>query len=606
MPHGYHQRILHVNLTTGEMNVEQPDERFYRKYLGGSAMGLYYLLKGMPAGVDPLAPENVLTFCLSVITGAPISGQSRMTASARSPLTNCVGDAQCGGFFPAELKFAGYDAIVLRGKAPKPVYLWINDGRAELRDASHLWGRVTGEVDHILKQELGDERIQVLQVGPAGERGVRFAAIMNMSNRANGRTGMGAVMGSKNLKAVAVRGTQKPSLADKTALNRLARWGAERLPASDIAGLAKYGTAETTGQQQVVGGLPSYNFTSGVFEGWEALNGPTMYDTILRGAATGEQDRLGRDTCFACAVRCKRVVEHKEAPYPLNPQYGGPEYESTSTLGCYCGVGDLVAVAKAAELCNMYGMDTISCGATIAWAMECFEAGVLSRQDTGGLELRYGNAEALVQLTEMIGRRQGFGDVLAEGSARAAARLGKGQQFLITTKGQEAPAHMPQVKRTLALIYAANPFGADHQSHEHDPAYAPYPVRMAQLGQREALLTSQAIWLCVGCETCGTRCPNQICVGRLNDALKAMAVEAGAPVGQRDVYQFHVAFLNSIRRFGRVHEVTMLVEYKLRAGNLLADLDLGLKLLLAGKLPALPRLIRGRQQIAQLFDRLRD
>jgi len=482
MPYGYHQKILHVNLTTGEIDIEQPDERFYRKYLGGSAMGLYYLLKGMPAGVDPLSPDNVLTLCLSVITGAPISGQSRMTASARSPLTGCVGDSQCGGFFPAELKFAGFDAIVVRGKAPKPVYLWVHDGRAELRDASHLWGRVTGEVDHILKKELGDERIQVLQVGPAGERGVRFAAIMNMSNRANGRTGMGAVMGSKNLKAVVARGTHKLELADKATLNRLARWGVERLPDSDIAGLAKYGTAETTGQQQVVGGLPSYNFTSGVFEDWQALNGPTMYDTILRGAERGEQDRLGRDTCFACAVRCKRVVEHKAGPYQLNPQYGGPEYESTSTLGCYCGVGDLLAVAKAAELCNMYGLDTISCGATIAWAMECFEAGLLSPEETGGLDLHYGNAEALVRLTEMIALRQGFGDVLADGSARAAARLGKGQQFLITSKGQEAPAHMPQVKRTLAVIYAANPFGADHQSHEHDPAYAPYPARMAQLG----------------------------------------------------------------------------------------------------------------------------
>jgi aldehyde:ferredoxin oxidoreductase len=406
-----------------------------------------------------------------------------MTASAKSPLTGCIGDAQCGGFFPAEMKFAGFDAIILKGRAATPVYLWIHHGQAELRPASHLWGHVTGEVDDILKQELGDSRIEVLQVGPAGENGVRFAAIMNMSNRANGRTGMGAVMGSKNLKAVVVRGTHKPSLADKETLNRLARWGAEHLPKSDVAGLAKYGTAETTGAQQVVGGLPTRNWASGVFdEGWQALNGPTMYDTILRGADQGQQDRYGRDTCYACTVRCKRVVEHKEGADSLHPQYGGPEYETTSTLGCYCGVGDLLAVAKAAELCNQYGMDTISCGATIAWAMECYEAGLLTLQDTGGLELRFGNAEAVIKMVEMMARREGFGDVLAEGSAGAASRLGRGQEFLICSKNQEAPAHMPQLKRSLALIYAVNPFGADHQSHEHDPAYKPYPVRMAQLG----------------------------------------------------------------------------------------------------------------------------
>jgi len=472
-----------VNLTTGDLTVEEPEEKFYRKYMGGSAMGLYYLLQEMPAGVDPLGPDNILALCLSVMTGTPISGQSRMTAVAKSPLSGGIGDSQCGGFFPAELKFAGFDAIIIKGKAPKPVYLWIHDGQAELRDAGHLWGRITGEVEATLKEELGDDKIEVLQVGPAGEKGVRFAALINMSNRANGRTGMGAVMGSKNLKAVAVRGTSKPTIADKAALNELARWGATYFPESDIAGLGKYGTAETTGAQQRAGGLPTYNFTSGVFDGWEAIDGTTMYDTILRGADQGQQDRYGRDTCYACTVRCKRVVEITEGPYKVDPHYGGPEYETTSTFGNYCGVSDLAAIAKANEICNKYGMDTISCGATIAWAMECFEEELLTLEDTGGIELRFGNAQAMVQMTEMIAKRQGFGDILAEGSARAAAQIGRGtEEFLITTKNQETPAHMPHTKRTLALIYAVNPFGADHQSHEHDPSYRHYPERMAQLG----------------------------------------------------------------------------------------------------------------------------
>ncbi|MCK4898228.1 MAG: hypothetical protein KAS38_05600, partial [Anaerolineales bacterium] len=206
MPHGYNGKILRVDLATGQFSVEEPDEAFYRKYMGGSALAMHYLLKEMPPGADPLGPENVLVLALSVLTGAAISGQSRMTAAAKSPLTGAIGDSQGGGFFPAELKFAGFDAIVVKGKSEQPVYLWINDGHYELRDASHLWGSITGEAEAKIKDELGDDKIEVLQIGPAGENGVRFAGIFSMSNRANGRTGMGAVMGAKNLKAVAVRG----------------------------------------------------------------------------------------------------------------------------------------------------------------------------------------------------------------------------------------------------------------------------------------------------------------------------------------------------------------------------------------------------------------
>ncbi|RME51431.1 MAG: aldehyde:ferredoxin oxidoreductase, partial [Caldilineae bacterium] len=489
MPHGYNGKILHVNLTTGEMSVEEPPESFYRKYMGGSAMGLYYVLKGTPPRTDPLGPDNVLALTLGVTTGAPISGQSRMTATAKSPLTGAIGDSQCGGFWPAELKFAGFDGIILTGKSPRPVYLWIHNGQAELREAGHLWGKITGEVEAALKAELDDDRLQVLQVGPAGERGVRFAAIMNMSNRANGRTGMGAVMGSKNLKAIAVRGTQKPSLADRDGLNELARWGAATLPESFIAGLAKYGTAETCGANNAVGGLPTRNWQSGYFEEADAIDGPTMYDTVLRGVAEGKQDRYGRDTCYGCTVRCKRVVEITDGPYKVDPHYGGPEYETLATLGSYCGVSDLAAVSYANQLCNQYGMDTISCGATIAWAMECFENGLLTLEETGGVALRFGNAEALVRMTEMIGRGEGFGAVLGMGSAAAAAHLGRGEAFLAVAKKQEVPAHMPQVKRSLGLIYAVNPFGADHESSEHDPAYEGgfkyYKDRLAALGLTE-------------------------------------------------------------------------------------------------------------------------
>jgi aldehyde:ferredoxin oxidoreductase len=220
-----------------------------------------------------------------------------------------------------------------------------------------------------------------------------------------------------------------------------------------------------------MGGLPSFNFNSGVFGGWQAIDGETMYNDVLLGAKDKKQATKGRETCFGCIVRCKRVVEIKDGPYPVNPLYGGPEYESVAALGSYCGVDDLAAVCKANEICNQYGIDTISCGATIAWAMEAFEAGILRPDDTGGLKIEFGDANAMVQLTRMIGERQGFGDILAEGSARAAEKLGSGAEFLTTSKHQEAPAHMPQVKRGLALIYAVNPFGSDHESCDHDLTY---------------------------------------------------------------------------------------------------------------------------------------
>ncbi len=471
MPYGYNAKILHVDLSSATLKIEAPPEEFYRTYMGGSAFNLYYLLKEMAPGVDPLGPDNILALSVSVVTGVPLSGQSRLTASAKSPLTGAIGDAQAGGFWPAELKFAGFDAIIIKGQSPSPVYLWIHDGEAELRDATHLWGQFTGDAEKTIRAELGDPKIKVLQIGPAGEKQVRFACLLNHCNRANGRTGMGAVMGSKNLKAVAVRGKQKPAVADKEAFKTLVQQGAKDFPTSMIASMGKYGTSGAVSGNQSIGGLPSYNFNSGVFDNYEKISGQTMYDTIRRGCENGQQQKLGRDTCFGCIVHCKPVVEIKKGPYAVSPTYGGPEYETLAAFGSYCGIDDLAAIAMANQTCNQYGMDTISCGATVAWAMETFESGALTSGDTGGLELKFGDAAAMVKLTEMIGQRQGFGDVLAEGSARAAERLGCGAEFLITSKGQEAPAHMPHLKRSLGLIYAVNPFGADHMSSEHDPVY---------------------------------------------------------------------------------------------------------------------------------------
>ncbi len=460
MADGFVRRILHVDLTEGTLEVEQPTEAFYRKYLGGSAMGMYYILRALPGRVDPLGPENVLTMMVSALTGAPISGQSRMTANAISPLTDGIGDSQCGGFFPAEMRFAGFDGLVIRGKASQPVYLWLHDGQAELRPATHLWGKTTAEATDLLKAELKDDKIEIAQIGPAGEKLVRLAAIMNMDNRANGRTGLGAVMGSKNLKAVVVRGSSKKlPWSDPARLNELAKWGAAEVPNNaDVLGLRDYGTAGVVVFQNDIGSLPTFNYNAGQFADFESISGEKLADTLLK----------ENDTCFACTVRCKRVVEGEFLQQAVEKRFGGPEYETIATFGSYCGVKDLKAVALANQLCNVYGLDTIGTGATVAWAMECFTNGVLTAADIG-FAAPFGDAQAMVRLTEMIARRQGFGDVLANGSRKAADKLGKGQPYLITVKGAEAPAHMPQSKRSLGLVYAVNPFGADHQSSEHDP-----------------------------------------------------------------------------------------------------------------------------------------
>lgn len=463
MPYGYNGKILRVDLTKGELTVEEPDEAFYRKYLGGSAMGMHYILREMPKGADPLGPDNVLTLMTGVTTGAAISGQSRINANAKSPISGGIGDSQGGGFFPAELKFAGFDGIVLKGKSPKPVYLAVLDGRAELRDAAHLLGKTTGEVDDIIHREV-DPKAEILQHGPAAEKGVLFSSLVSMSNRNNGRTGMGLVMASKNLKAVVARGTKKPAIADSKTLFALNKMGPKILPDNpDMPGLAAEGTATIVLFQNTIGSLPAHNYNEGQFERCEDISGARMVETILK----------QRDTCYACVVRCKRVVDVKEGAYRAEPRYGGPEYETLGTFGSYCDICDIEAIAQANQMCNAHGVDTIAAGATIAFAMECFENGVITKEQTNGLELQFGDPDAMLKALEMMLNAEGqFGKTLGMGSERAAKIWGNGaEEFLITVKGAEAPAHMPQAKRSLGLIYAVNPFGADHQSSEHDPYY---------------------------------------------------------------------------------------------------------------------------------------
>lgn len=452
-------RILRVDLTNKEIKVDILPGEIYRLYPGGSALGLYLAMQDIKPGIDPLSQDNILVFSVSALTGLPISGISRMNVTAKSPLTGTIGDSQAGGFFPVHLKSNGYDAIVFNGKSDKPVYLYINGDKVELKDAVNIWGKVTGDSEKLIRKELDRDDVEIAQIGPGGENLVKYACIINMCNRANGRNGMGAVMGSKNLKAVVVTKGKAMKAVDSSTFMELAKSVKTRLLENEsVAGLGQYGTDGDLEGFSDEGFLVTRNWTSGHFpEGAVSLTGTTMYETILK----------ERDTCFACAVRCKRVVE---IPGMVDPLYGGPEYETVGTFGSYCGVTSLEYVSLANQLCNMYGLDTISCGATIAFAMECYEKGLIDDKTTEGIKLNFGNEKALPILVEKIAKREGFGDLLAEGSYRAAEAIGKDAlPLVVAVKKQELPAHMPQFKPAVGLVYAVNPFGADHQSSEHDP-----------------------------------------------------------------------------------------------------------------------------------------
>ncbi len=463
---GTHGKILHVDLTSGETRVEHPPEDFYRLLVGGRAVVAYLLLRDLPPQTNPFSPDNPLIFAPGILQGTAFPGAGRHGVGGKSPLTGALGSSEVGGWWGHEFKRAGYDALAVRGRAVSPVYLWIRDGEVEIRPAQHLWGQTTAPTQAAIRDELGDEGVRVAQIGPAGENRVRYAAVMHDVNRAAGRNGLGALMGSKHLKAVAVRGTGSVPVADRTRVTAVARWLGENYKDKMSWAAAGIGRATQDGIMRLspVGGLPTRNFGQPVFEHAELLTGERNYAMFLK----------GRDTCQGCPVSCKQVFEHEdEDPYRrLDPVYGGAEYEAMAALGSCCDVSDNLAVLKANELANAYGLDAISTGASIAFAMECFENGILTAADTGGVAYRWGDGELLVRSVEMIAHREGFGDVLAEGVARMAARLGPAAEpFNLTVKGQELPMHEPRLKHAMGVGYAVAPVGADHMMNIHDTAY---------------------------------------------------------------------------------------------------------------------------------------
>lgn len=489
MAKGYAGRILKVNLSDHTFSVNEPEELFYRTYGGGPGIGLFYLLKDFPPGADPLGPDNLLIFAAGLLTGSPAPCVPRYTICARSPLTGALGKSEAGGWWGPALKAAGFDAVVIRGKASQPVYLWIYDGKVEFKDARHLWGLDTGATAEAIRQELGVKPIRIAGIGPAGENLVRYAGVVNELSHFNGRNGMGAVMGSKNLKAIAVRGTGKIGVADPEWLKDFARWVSREAKVHPLSkALHLQGTPAGVTANSAAGSLPTHNWNLGSFEKAEEIGGERLTSELL----------VRRGGCFFCPIRCKRVVQFN-GEYQVDPLYGGPEYETLAALGSNCGVADLPLLAKANELCNRYGMDTISTGGAIAFAMECFEKGYISLAETGGLDLRFGNGEALLQIIHQIAFRKGFGAWLADGSAAAAKRIGDGcERFLVQVKGQDVPLHDPRVKTGIGLQYALAPNGADHWFAQHDPFFAPgNPIGRAAgapLGILEGIENTDLTW----------------------------------------------------------------------------------------------------------------
>ena len=450
MSGGYFGRLLEVDLSKGRIRDFRIPDRWARRYLGGKGIAARLLLEEYRGG-DPLGPDNPLIYMTGPLVGALVGGSGRHVVITHSPLTGFLGEAYCGGFFGSELKRTGYDGIVFRGRSEQPTYLSLIGGAAELHDASHLWGKTVMDVDDALLEKHG-EKAQVSCIGPAGENLVRFAAIMNNRNRANARTGVGAVMGSKRLKAIVLQGHVNVPVEDPKRFNEVRREYTKTLLTDSVKSFGKLGTAGGVEEYSEMGIWPTRNFQAGSFHGHESLSGETMHATIL----------TGRDTCTACPVSCKREVEVTMPDgTKVVREYGGPEYETISAFGSLQESARLDYVALENQLCNAYGLDTISTGVVIAWAMEASEKGVLNES------VPWGDAALACGLIEDIAHRHGLGDLLAEGVKRASERVG-GTEFAMHVKGCEIPMHEPRGKKGLAISYAVSPRGANHMEGFHD------------------------------------------------------------------------------------------------------------------------------------------
>jgi aldehyde:ferredoxin oxidoreductase len=449
---GYMGKLLAVDLTSGELKDEPLDPNLAHDFVGGAGYAARYLYDELGPDTDPLGPDNTLMFMTGPLVGTRAPSCGRHEVCAISPLTGIWGESNAGGFWGAELKFSGYDGIVVRGRSEKPVWLSIVEGQPPaLHDAADLWGLDTYETQQRVRDELGDQKLRVASIGPAGENLVLYAAIMNDHGRAAGRTGMGAVMGSKNLKAIALRGKQRVPLSDEVCFRKTARQAVE-IVNEDITSQVfnLMGTANFVDMSIMWGNVPNKYWSQPTFEEATNLSGPTMMETILTRPVP----------CHGCAVACGREVTLKDTPYGIEV-VDGPEYETVCMLGSLLLVDDLPGVAYAGHLCNRYGLDTISAGSAIGLAYLLYDRGFISTADTGGLPLKWGDIEIAHTLLEMIAHRQGFGNTLAEGVKRIAAHYAA-DDLAVHVNGLAPAAHDPRALSGMGLVYATSPRGACH------------------------------------------------------------------------------------------------------------------------------------------------
>jgi aldehyde:ferredoxin oxidoreductase len=449
---GYAGRVLRVDLTTGRTRVEKIDEETARKYIGGIGLGMKLWLANSKAGVDAFDPENPLVLALGPVSGTmfPTGGNGHAFIS-KSPATNGVGEAVSHGTFGAELKRAGYDAVVLTGKAERPVYLWIDDDSVQLLDAASIWGKSPSETEDAIKDEVGDYYVRVASIGLAGEKLSKIANIINEKTRAAGRTGLGAVMGSKNLKAIAVRGTHDIVVAKPDEFMDMVKEFHERMKGPAAQKYRTLGTAENVMIQNALYCMPTRNYNNAHFENAEKVSGEALNERYIAKIIA----------CNSCAMRCEHEAVVREGPY--KGTMARMEYDNLWAFGPNCGIDKLDAIIKAAELCNYYGLDATSTGVTVGFVMDCHETGILSHEDLGGIDAHFGNAEALIQLIEKIGKREGIGDVLADGVKVAAEKIGKGSDKLAQNiKGLEVTGYDLRCLKTAALGFAVSFRGADH------------------------------------------------------------------------------------------------------------------------------------------------
>ncbi len=451
---GYAGKILFVNLSKGSISEELLPERVCREFVGGYGLGIRILYEKMKARVAPLGEENMLGIVTGVLTATSVPGSGRYGVVTKSPLTGAWSESNAGGTFGPELKTAGYDAVFFSGISPKPVYLLIRDGKAELRDASGLWGKDTYETEECIQNETGDNKLKVACIGPAGEAKSLLAGIVNERGRIAARGGAGAVMGSKNLKAIAVRGgTHKMGIAHRDRLKETQSRFLSVIKASDFAkGLTAAGTGGALSFLVSIGDSPVKN--------WQLTGTDSMPTAAKLDSANMDKYKKSVYACQACPIRCGAIIEQREGPFAIPGETHRPEYESIAALGSLLMNDNLEAVIKANDICNRYGIDTISTGTAIAFAMECYENGLITKENTDGMELTWGNADAIVALTEKIAKREGFGAVLADGPTIAAERIGKGsEKYAVAVRGKGLPFHDPRMSPAggTAFIADSNP-----------------------------------------------------------------------------------------------------------------------------------------------------